>query len=175
MFKKIVPLLLLISLSSWADNVSQIFGGGIFETNWGQSLSELQKQFPNGDLQSVSGLKVLTIKDSRAVLGIERSKKHSISFDFNFEEKLKQITIQFSGSDYPEALNKLTGSLGDLSLETIQGGLAKGYTRWFNEDKSLSVAIFMAPKGLFGGDDTYVIVSKELELNKNVTKEHLGF
>ena len=27
-----------ISVNSWADNVSQIFGDGLFETNWGQSV-----------------------------------------------------------------------------------------------------------------------------------------
>ena len=175
MFKKIIPLLLLISFNSWADNVNQIFGDGIFETNWGQSLSELSELFPKGKIKSVSGLEMLTVKDGRTVLGIERSKKHKINYNFNVGKKLNQVRVQFDGSSYPEALNILTATLGSTNLESIQGGMAIGYTRWFNENKTISVAIFKAAGGFLVNFHTYLVITKELELDGTVKKEELGF
>jgi hypothetical protein len=182
MFKKIIPLLLLISFNSWADNVNQIFGDGIFETNWGQSFEEVAERFPSGkikqpsklDLETVKDIsKVFVVKDERTVLGVKRKKSHSINYNFDKSQKLKQIRVQFRAIDQIELLNTLESLLGRTNIEATRGDLAF-YTRWLDDKSSISVTLFRGKEGrvLY---HAYLVITKESRIEEVISKEALGF
>ena len=184
MFKKIALLLLLISFDSWADNINQIFGDGIFETTWGQSFEELAEYFPSGQTKPVSRLdlvtpadigKVLVVKDGRAVLGLERKNGYTINYNFDESDKLKQIRVQFRNSDYKEIFRILESTLGKTKRETARG-VSAGYARWVNDKETISVTLFSgAKRALIFHFHTWVVITKESEIDVVIDKEKFGF
>jgi hypothetical protein len=182
MFKKIAPLLLLISFDSWADNINQLFGDGIFETTWGQSFEELTERFPSGQTIPVSKLdlvtaadivKVLEVKDGRTVLGLERKNGYTINYNLDGSDKLKQIRVQFRAFDHTEILHILQSTLGKTNLENFRGPTA-GYARWVNDEETISVTLFKQAKRalLF---HTWLVITKESETEVVIDKEKFGF
>lgn len=169
--KALFLMVLLVPGSVMADNqLSEIFGEGVFDTRWGESLDEVQLAHPQGKYESAYEMHVYTVKSSRTVLGIDRKNKE---FTFQFaepEEKLNKVQVRFSTNDYPTIVNKLTNILGEGYSTAANAAGQVGYRQWQSADESLTVAVYM--QVVFRGF-TYLSITKRV--TAEATKEELGF
>jgi hypothetical protein len=170
MIKKILLLFFVFSPITAADNVSKLFGEGVFGTKWGQSLYDVKELFPNGEHTSFNGVSSYTIKDGRAVLGVERNKKLSIGFGFNIEEKLNSISIEYKTGDYGALVLKLNSIIGEGAPDY---DLGVGNFEWQSNNEEINVRVLMSPVGLFK-TAAFVVIKKDITLKESFSKEALG-
>ena len=165
----ILVLLTTASVSSASERLEEIFGEGVFETKWGDSLAHVKEVHPDGKYESAMNLHVYRVKSSRKVLGIDRKKKDTTFGFAEPESGLKSVLVEFRGSDYSTALFALKNLFGD-GTQDFENEFKSGATSWTSEDQTLKVEIYMA--GIFGVS-TYVAISKLV--TSDDTKEDLGF
>ena len=163
-------LLMTASVSSANERLEEIFGEGVFETKWGDSLALVQEAHPDGKYKSASNMHFYTVKSSRKVLGIDRKNK-GITFNFAEPESgLKSVAVKIGNSnDYTTALFALRNLFGD-GTKGLENAAKYVPVSWASDDATLKVEIYMA--GIFGVS-TYVTISKLV--TSDDTKEDLGF
>ena len=161
--------LLSYSVASANDQLSDIFGEGVFDTKWGDSLAQIEEVHPGGKYKSSYEMHVYTVKSSRTVLGSDSKKELTFQFA-EPEEKLNKVFARFPMSDYVSISNKLTNILGEGDTNVANANGTTGYIQWESEDGSLTVSVYMAV--VFRGY-TYISITKRI--TAEATKEELGF
>ena len=165
----LLSLLFASSVVSASDQLSDIFGEGVFDTKWGDSLAQIEEVHPGGKYKSSYEMHVYTVKSSRTVLGSDSKKELTFQFA-EPEEKLNKVSARFPMSDYISISNKLTNILGKGDSDPANASGTTGYIQWESEDGSLTVSVYMAV--VFRGY-TYISITKRI--TAEATKEELGF
>ena len=154
-----VVLALGIAVSeSQADNLNDLFGGGILDTTWGMSVSEVQSIYPDGETPEAIG-KTYSVKNEKTILKQERKKKHRLDFQFDTAGRLYAIRIQFSDSTFIKLNEVLEGLLGKVDYEPMKTDIIAGMNvkTWSNNE--ITVKSFVAMSGLFSSS-TFLEVAK---------------
>lgn len=88
------------SAQSFAGPVADTFRDGVFGVSWGALPGEIEQKHPGGKWSSHGDLiRFYTIKDSRPVLGIKRSKKDEIAFGLSSDGRFNSVSITFPKDD----------------------------------------------------------------------------
>ena len=104
--------LLALSIYSSAGEIANVFGEGVFDLRWGNSVSDVQAVFPTGKYTERGSARVLAVSDGRTVLGINREKNSTLGFVFNAVNRLYYVGVVFKGEDYNKIVSKLDQLFG---------------------------------------------------------------
>jgi hypothetical protein len=91
----LLALLLFVAPSASAGPINDVFGEGVFDLQWGASLADVKKAFPNGEVKDFGGIIYYVINDGRTLFGIERIKKNYIRFGFDAAGRFHGVAIEF--------------------------------------------------------------------------------
>ena len=169
----VATLMLLFSANLYGDNITEVFGEGIFELTWGVKLSDVQVTFPNGKKKTKFGILSYDVKDGRSLFGIERKPKDKISFIFNAEKKLFAVNIDFpakSASDFGTLMQKLETTFG--AAESQPNSLGVTALSWPEEDGT-KISFTHIPGVIGFGSLLFSVEHRPMP--EKVTKEDLGF
>ncbi|WP_283710993.1 hypothetical protein [Pseudoalteromonas prydzensis] len=159
-------LFLFFLLPAKAATIAELFGDGVFGTQWGDTIEAVANKLPNTTKESVGDIAWLELKDSKEVLGVKRQNRNT-SFVFDSEMRLNGVGVYFDVEDYPLLLNKLTTLFGKYTqLENNKTAM-----QWVSGDFTLVLVFVNA------GLSTNAVLSISYNgLKKPKTsKEELGF
>ena len=161
-------LLACVQFNVFAEEISKVFGEGVFDTSWGNTIEEVKETFPKGTIKKYSEITQLSVKDGRSVFGLARDKKSQIIFSFDSEERLIAVGVYFDGDDFTSLMLKLNTLFGEgTKLDT--GVLA---IQW-PKDNEVVLTLSMIPSS-FSTETIFTIAY--YGLNKpNKSKKQLGF
>jgi hypothetical protein len=154
-------LLTIVHLNVSAGEISNIFGVGVFETVWGNTLKDVKKTFPNGKIEKHGKMVQFVIKDGRSIFGLTRDDKALIRFAFDTESRLNAVVVYFDAEHYGSLVGKVVTLFGEYNQK-------KPYIKWAKDgDITLSLS----------GFNTDVMFTIEYSgLSKpDFSKEQLGF
>lgn len=164
LFLSIIFLFFLSPLK--AATITELFGDGVFGTQWGDSISTVEQKLPKANKESIGDITWLELEDSREVLGIKRQDQ-KLHFSFDSEDRLIGVAVYFDQDDYTTALNRLNTLFGEY--EKIDGNYM--VIQWKASEFVLSLN--MVPNG-FGVDTLFSIGYYGLS-KPHASKESLGF
>lgn len=130
----------LISLTSFAGNISNIFGDGVFGAEWGDTKEQVKEELPGGEENNEFGMVTYEIKDGRDLFDAERNSSDYIKFTFDSSDELMGVTIQFplnSVDDYVKLLTKLTTAFGEG--EGVPNSVGANMVKWREEDVTIGL------------------------------------
>lgn len=117
--KLIISLVFLFFLAPVkAASITELFGDGVFGTQWGDSLESIKNKYPRVEFKELGEIVWLELKDSREILGIKRQEQ-KLHFSFDSENRLIGVAVYFDQDDYTTALNKLNTLFGEY--EKVDG------------------------------------------------------
>jgi hypothetical protein len=162
-------ILLLVQISSSAGEIFKVFGHGVFETKWGQSITDIQNVFPSATVENYGEITQLIVEDSRKVLGFDREKNSKITFSFDSEKRLNGVAVYFHGGQFPSLLLKLNTLFGEY---VKQGTSGVTYMQW-EQDNSVTITLSVIPSS-FSMDTIFSIGYYGLD-KPDISKDALGF
>jgi hypothetical protein len=162
-------LLVIIQFNASAGEISKVFGVGIFDTLWGDSVEDVNDVFPDGKIETYGDITQLVIKDGRSVFGLERDKKALIRFAFDSEGRLNGAAVYFDGDDYTSLISKLSTLFGEYSKPNPQSYTALQWPK----DNEITLFLSLAPS-TFSMETVFSIGYSGLN-KPSKSKEELGF
>lgn len=126
---------------SSAGEIYNVFGGGVFETKWGQTLQDIQKTFPSAKTKHYGDITQIIIEDDRKVFGLERDAKSKIHFAFDSEERLNGVAVYFTDDQFSTLLNKLQTLFGEYATT---GSTGVTYMQW-KQDNYVTITLSVVP------------------------------
>jgi hypothetical protein len=112
---------LLLSRPSFSGPIADTFRDGVFGLAWGATAVDIEAKFPSGKWRDVpGGLRYYTVRDGRAILGIERKRNNDITFGLSSAGRLSSVQIMFpkDGQTYASLITRTKEQFGPT--ETIQ-------------------------------------------------------
>jgi len=171
--KLLVVFLAFISLATFAigEEVEDVFGAGVFDTKWGDSMSDVQAIFPEGAKKSYGKISHYQILDGRTVLGIEREEEDVIVFAFDSANRLISVGVHYDGYlEITNLMGKLDTLFGKHTDREVEGASAP-IKEWVG--KGVSLSLILLP-GMFTTKTVFGIEYTGPEKPAN-EKEDLGF
>jgi hypothetical protein len=162
-------ILLLVQISASAGEIFKVFGNGVFDTKWGQSITDIKKVFPSAKVENYGEITQLVVENSRTVLGFVREKNSKIAFTFDSEKRLNGIAVYFEGEQFPSLLLKLNTLFGEY---VKQGTSGFTYMQW-EQDNSVTITLSAIPSS-FSMDTIFSIGYYGLD-KPDISKDELGF
>jgi hypothetical protein len=153
----------------FAGEISKVFGNGVFDTVWGQSVDDIKKVFPSAKEEHYGEITQLVVQDSRKVLGLNRDENSKINFSFDFEERLNGVAVYFNGDQFSSLLVKLNTLFGEY---VKQGTTGVTYMQW-KQDNSVTITLSAIPS-LYSMETIFSIGYYGLD-KPDVSKKELGF
>lgn len=98
----------------FAGPMAELLGDGILGTTWGDDKAEVEAAHPGGKWKKIGALSVYTVRDGRAIFGVNRNKNDALGFAFTADGKLSSISIWFPGKSetFAELLAATTQQFG---------------------------------------------------------------
>lgn len=140
---KLISIILFVFLlmPAHAATIEEVFGDGVFGLNWGDSPSQVSNKFPTAKKKNYQSIVWFEVKDSRSVLGIDRSNK-LLTFSFDTESRLIGVAVNFDSDDYGAVLVKLNTLFGEYTK--VDGG--QSAMQWRGGEVVLT--LLYVPRGL---------------------------
>jgi hypothetical protein len=133
-----------VTTSAASDDIYDTFGSGVFDTQWGASIGDIQAIYPEGSTQPYGDITHYQIKDGRKVLGITRSEEDSIVFAFDANKRLISVGVYFEGyAATSTIMNKLEAQFGKHQNRLNENSAAP-VKEWVGKDISLSLILMPA-------------------------------
>lgn len=161
-------MILLFTQTVLADPITDVFGEGVFDIKWGNSIEQIQEAYPMGNKKSLNNIMWFEVKNSKEVLGFQR-KNMNIHFSFDDKDRLNGVAVHFDDSQYGALLIKLETLFGEWSKHSTN---AVPYIQW-KSDNGITLTLSSAPSG-FGIDTVFSIGYANLEATIP-DKQSLGF
>tara|TARA_R110001583_G_scaffold18641_1_gene73921 strand:- start:374 stop:883 length:510 start_codon:yes stop_codon:yes gene_type:complete len=162
-------ILTIIQFNVFAGDISKVFGNGVFDTVWGQSVDDIKKVFPSAKEEHYGEITQLVVDDNRKVLGLNRDKNSKIKFSFDSEKRLNGVAVYFNGDQFPSLLVKLNTLFGEYIK---QGTTGVTYMQW-KQDNSVTITLSAIPSS-YSMDTIFSIGYYGLD-KPDVSKKELGF
>jgi hypothetical protein len=162
-------ILIIIQFNVSAGEISKVFGNGVFDTIWGQSVDEIKKVFPSAKEEHYGDITQLIVEDNRKVLGLNRNKNSKINFSFDSEKRLNGVAVYFNGDQFSSLLVKLNTLFGEY---VKQGTTGVTYMQW-KQDNSVTITLSAIPSS-YSMDTIFSIGYHGLD-KPDVSKVELGF
>jgi hypothetical protein len=162
-------ILTIIQFNASAGEISKVFGTGVFDTTWGNTLNEVKNIFPNGKVEKYGEIIQFVIKDGRSVLGLKRDKKALIRFAFDSENRLSGVAVYFEGDDFSTLISKLSTLFG----EYIKPSAGSYVVIQWPKDNEVTLTLSVLPS-TFSTETVFSIGYSGLN-KPNKSKEQLGF
>ena len=115
LFLSIIFLFFLSPLK--VATITELFGYGVFGTQWGDSISTVAQKLPKAHKESIGDITWLEVIDSKEVLGVSR-KMQKIHFSFDAEKRLNGVAVYYDSEKHGVLLNKLITLFGEYSQVT---------------------------------------------------------
>jgi hypothetical protein len=162
-------ILTIIQLNVSAGEISKVFGNGVFDTIWGQSVDDIKKVFPSAKEEHYGDITQLIVEDNRKVLGLNRDKNSKINFSFDSEKRLNGVAVYFNGDQFSSLLVKLNTLFGEY---VKQGTTGVTYMQW-KQDNYVTITLSAIPSS-YSIDTIFSIGYYGLD-KPDVSKVELGF
>jgi hypothetical protein len=162
-------ILTIIQFNVSAGEISKVFGNGVFDTIWGQSVDDIKKVFPSAKEEHYGDITQLVVEDKRKVLGLNRDKNSKINFSFDSEKRLNGVAVYFNGDQFSLLLVKLNTLFGEY---VKQGTTGVTYMQW-KQDNSVTITLSAIPSS-YSMDTIFSIGYYGLD-KPDVSKDELGF
>ncbi|MBA6380979.1 MULTISPECIES: hypothetical protein [unclassified Colwellia] len=162
-------ILTIIQFNVSAGEISKVFGNGVFDTIWGQSVDDIKKVFPSAKEEHYGDITQLVVEDNRKVLGLNRDKNSKINFSFDSEKRLNGVAVYFNGDQFSLLLVKLNTLFGEY---VKQGTTGVTYMQW-KQDNSVTITLSAIPSS-YSMDTIFSIGYYGLD-KPDVSKDELGF
>lgn len=159
-------LFLFFSLPAKAASITELFGDGVFGTQWGDKIEAVESKLTKTTKESVGDIVWLELKDSKEILGVPRDNQ-KVHFSFDAEKRLNGVAVFFDQDKYTTALNKLNTLFGEY--EKVEGHSI--VLQWKADEFILSLS--MVPNG-FEVNTLFSIGYSGLS-KPNASKQSLGF
>jgi hypothetical protein len=159
----------IIQFSVSAGEISKVFGKGVFDTAWGDTIKDIKEIYPNGKTEKYGEIIQFVIKDGRPVLGLKRDKKAEIRFAFDSEDRLTGVAVYFDGDDFSTLISKLNTLFGEYTKPNAGGYVV---LQWPKDDE-VTLTLTVIPS-TFSMDTIFSIGYSGLT-KPNKSKEQLGF
>ncbi|KTD98804.1 hypothetical protein [Pseudoalteromonas sp. H71] len=146
----LLSVIFLLFLSpSKAATITELFGDGVFGTQWGDSFETVLAKYPKAKKKNISDTIWLEIKDSRKVFDIDRNKQR-LHFSFDSEMRLIGVGVTFDVDSYSTLINKLTTLFGyDFEKPNVaSSNMASTTLVWKDNETSVSVGVIPTTFGL---------------------------
>lgn len=119
-----------------AASITDLFGDGVFGTQWGDKLESVLVKYPKAKKKSYGEIVWLEVKDSRKIFDIDRSKER-LHFTFDSEMRLNGVGATFNIESYAALTNKLTTLFGDFEKQNMTSATLI----WKEADTTISLTI----------------------------------
>ena len=162
-------ILTIIQFNVTAGEISEVFGNGVFNTVWGQSVDDIKKVFPSAKEEHYGDITQLVVEDNRKVLGLNRDKNSKLNFSFDSERRLNGVAVYFGGDQFSSLLVKLNTLFGEY---VKQGTAGVTYMQW-KQDNSVTITL-SAIASSYRVDTIFSIGYYGLDKH-DVSKDELGF
>jgi hypothetical protein len=137
----------LFSSAATAGRITDLFSDGLFGNKWGDEAAQVEAAHPGGKWKQYGKMRQYTVRDGRAVLGVERPKSDLV-FALNADGKLAYISIEypFSVATLSELTSATAENFGphitskDERTDIQHDMLAASGYRW-PEDQGITVAL----------------------------------
>lgn len=107
-------LFLFFLLPAKAASITELFGDGVFGTQWGDKIEAVGSKLPNSTKESIGDIVWLELKDSKEILGVPRDNQ-KVHFSFDAEKRLNGVAVYYNADDYSVLLNKLNTLFGEYT------------------------------------------------------------
>lgn len=142
--KLIISLVFLFFLAPVkAASITELFGEGVFGTQWGDKFESVLVKYPKAKKKSYGEIVWLEVKDSRKIFNIERAKER-LHFTFDSERRLNAVGATFDVESYAALTNKLTTLFGDFEKPNVTSATLI----WKEADTTISLAIIPTTFGM---------------------------
>jgi hypothetical protein len=162
-------ILTIIQFNLSAGEISKVFGIGVFDTIWGQSIDDTKKAFPSSKEERYGDIAQLVVEDNRKVLGLNRDENSKINFSFDSEKRLNGVAVYFAGDQFSSLLVKLNTLFGEY---VKQGTTDVIYVQW-KQDNFVTITLSAVPSS-YSMDTIFSIGYYGLD-KPDISKDELGF
>ncbi|MDN3406086.1 hypothetical protein SAMN04487870_2244 [Pseudoalteromonas sp. DSM 26666] len=136
-------LFLFFSLHSKAATITELFGDGVFGTQWGDSFETVLAKYPKAKKKNISDIVWLELKDTRKVFEIDRDRQR-LHFSFDSEMRLIGVGVTFDTESYITLTNKLTTMFGDFE----KPNMASATLIWKDKKTYINLALIPSTFGM---------------------------
>jgi hypothetical protein len=160
---------LFVQMNVSAGEISRVFGDGVFDTKWGQTVNEIKKVFPSAKVKNYGDITQIIVEDGRKIFGITRDKDAKMHFSFDSRKRLNGVAVYFEGGQFSPLLLKLNTLFGEF---VKQGTSGVTYMQW-EQDNSVTITLSAVPSS-YDLDTIFSIGYYGLD-KPDISKDELGF
>jgi len=165
----LIVFVIVLSPMAYSGEINDVFGGGIFDTKWGQKIEAIKESHPKGKRKNYGNIVHLEVKDDRNVLGVERREKDKIVFGFDSEGRLSSAGVYYKSDTFGDLLSKLDTLFGSHTNKDSSYGVI---TEW-PIDEGVKISLSFISFGL-NSDVIFTVEYQALD-KPTKSKKELGF